>query len=425
MLLLSGPPGSGRTSVVLAEFREALRGNASDIRLLAPTATMAEHLRHMLAREGFLLRPNLILTLSQFLAPWAEDLPQIPQAALYLLVERAVRLLAPPEFARVLHTPGFCAALAQTIEEFSAVGCDAARLERSLPSTLFGEPFVAVYKEVERELARRGAGLRSSRLERAARRIAQQGLPGVSAVWMDGFFAFTDPELAVIRALGAHADLTVTLPAMDGPNDSREALLDMGFEERRLERKRAEPAVQAFSAATVDREAEEIARRILARVSAGSEFRDIGIIVRNPDVYLAALRAALERFGIPARFYFSEKLNQHPAVRFLAGVVTALLGGWDHAATLAALRFWGNSPALDRFDFAVRDQLPGSGLDSLRALTKDTQLLGLLDDLAALEPWRTLTLTPSPWVVQADSLPGSAAYHPSPPKAFEAALPSP
>ena len=155
MLLLSGPPGSGRTSHILAEFREALRRNASDIRLLAPTATMAEHLRHTLAREGFLLRPHLILTLSQFLAPWAEDLPQIPQAALYLLVERAVRLLAPPEFARVLHTPGFCAALAQTIEEFSAVGCDAARLERSLPSTLFGEPFVAVYKEVERELDRK------------------------------------------------------------------------------------------------------------------------------------------------------------------------------------------------------------------------------------------------------------------------------
>ena len=33
------------------------------------------------------------------------------------------------------------------------------------------------------------------------------------------------------------------------------------------------------------------------------------------------------------------------------------------------------------------------------------QLLGLLDDLAALEPWRMLTLTPSQWVGQADSLP--------------------
>src|SRR5437867_2124375 len=86
MLLLSGPPGSGRTSHILSEFREALRRNASDIRLLTPTATMAEHLRHELAREGFVLRPSLILTLSQFLAPWVEDLLQASAASLYLIV---------------------------------------------------------------------------------------------------------------------------------------------------------------------------------------------------------------------------------------------------------------------------------------------------------------------------------------------------
>src|SRR5438876_75913 len=109
MLLLTGPPGSGRTSHVLDEFRRALRRNAAGARLIVPTATMAEHLRHLLAREGFVLRPSLILTLSHFLAPWAEDLPQISPAALYLLVEKVALRLAPPEFALVLRTPGFCA----------------------------------------------------------------------------------------------------------------------------------------------------------------------------------------------------------------------------------------------------------------------------------------------------------------------------
>src|SRR5438105_3373621 len=111
MLLLSGPPGSGTTSQALAEFRHALRRGATDIRLLTPTATMAEHFRHTLAREGFLLRPSLIVTLSKFVAPWVEDLPQISPAAFQLLVERVARQLAPREFARVLRTPGFCAAL--------------------------------------------------------------------------------------------------------------------------------------------------------------------------------------------------------------------------------------------------------------------------------------------------------------------------
>src|SRR5882724_3235878 len=116
MLLLSEPAGSGTTSHVLAEFRQALRRGAADIRLLTPTATMAEHFRHTLAREGFLLRPKLILTLSKFIAPWVEDLPQISPAAFQLLVERVALKLAPPEFARVLRTPGFCVGLTQTVE---------------------------------------------------------------------------------------------------------------------------------------------------------------------------------------------------------------------------------------------------------------------------------------------------------------------
>src|SRR5437899_2576370 len=180
--------------------------------------------------------------------------------------------------------------------------------------------------------------------------------------------------------------------------NNQQQFLEMGFEERRLERKRAEPAVESFCAPTVDREAEEIARRILTLVAAGTEFREIGIIVRNQDVYLPALRASLERFGIPARFYFPGALNKHGVVRYLAGLVTALIGGWDHAETLAALRLSGDSPALDRFDFAVREQLPGSGLGGLRALTEDSGLQRQLDDLAAMEPWREQTLTPAQWV---------------------------
>ena len=398
MLLLSGPAGSAATSHILAEFRQALGRNASNVRLLVPTATMAEHLRHKLAREGFVFRPGLILTLSKFLAPWAEDLPEVSPAALYQLVERAVRRLAPVEFARVLTAPGFCAALAQAIEEFSAASCDAHRLQRSLPPTPFGAPFIAVYRDVERELARRGLGLRSTRLERAAQRIGRQGLPGVDTVWMDGFFTLSDAELAVIRAIGAHADLTVSLPNLDGPNPARDDMLAMGAEERAVQLQRSAVIVRTFMAATVDREAEEIARRILDEVSAGVPFRDIGVIVRNPDGYLPALKAALERFGIPARFYFSDPLSENGVVRYLDGIIKALLGGWDYGETLAALRFSGDTPELDRFDFAVREQLPGRGLDGLKALAKDQRLLQTLDHLRTLDAWRSLDLRPSQWV---------------------------
>src|SRR5689334_16226393 len=49
MRLLKGPAGSGKTAFVLERFREALRAGNEAVRLLVPTATMAEHIQHRLA----------------------------------------------------------------------------------------------------------------------------------------------------------------------------------------------------------------------------------------------------------------------------------------------------------------------------------------------------------------------------------------
>ena len=96
---------------------------------------------------------------------------------------------------------------------------------------------------------------------------------------------------------------------------------------------------------------------------------------------------------VPSRAH----LEQHPAVRFLAGIVDAMLQGWDHAKTLAALRLaprFAESRAMDRFDFAVREQIPKTGLGELRSLTDDEPLLHKLDSLAPLEEWQGTQLGP-------------------------------
>ena len=82
----------------------------------------------------------------------------------------------------------------------------------------------------------------------------------------------------------------------------------------------------------IEREVEEIARRILEQAAAGRPFREIGIIVRAPETYVPVLRSTLERFGIPGALLF----RRHPRTArrrcaFLAGAVDAMLGGWDHA----------------------------------------------------------------------------------------------
>ena len=429
MRLLSGPAGSGKTTYILDRFRQALGEGDSAIRLLVPTATMARHLQNGLAREGFVFRGSLIQTLAEFVRDNAGSAAEVSPAVLYLLVEEAARRVARPEFACVTRFHGFSNSLARTIEEFASAGCDSARLAACLPDVPLGDAFLAVYQEVDRELARRGLAMRARRLELAAAQIAAQGLNGISTVCMDGFHALPDPELRVVAALGRHADLTLTLGDEDLTPALRARLTAMGVavtaDAERMPARRARPALALVKAPGIDREVEEIARRILQQAAAGRPFREMGVVVRAPEIYVPTLRSTLERFGVPARFYFDSRLERHPVVRFLSGAIDAMLGGWDHARTLAVLRL---APRIadygmaDRFDFAVREQTPNAGLSGLRSLLLGDEgkpragaerLLHKLDSLAGLEEWRGFTLTPRDWAARFGTL--RHLFRPAPP----------
>jgi RecB family exonuclease len=412
MLLLTGAPAAGPNRHILGQVRDALARGATDFRLLVPTATLAEHLRHELAREGFLLGPQLIQTLARFLQPWTENLVEVSQAALELLVGAVLETDSPEAFRKVARWPGFRARLAALVSEFSSAGCGSRRLVEILREQPVDAPlapaFLAVCRQVESELERRGWVLRSGLLDEAARRIREAGLSGVRQVLLDGFFSFSPPELALIAALRQHADVISALPRWAGSEPARAALLEMGFAEQPAAPPGSRPAMVLVAAASLEPEAEEIARRILAHVSAGREFRHLGIVLRSPDPYVPVLRTVLERFGIPARFYFVRRLAEHAVVRYLSGIVNALLGGWDHQALLAALRMTASgfaaTPACDRFDFAVRERLPGKGLAGLRELSNDARLDALLERLAALEEWREERLPAAEWAARLQTL---------------------
>jgi hypothetical protein len=186
MRLIVGPAGSGKTSLVLNELRDALRGGRAAVRLLVPTATLAQHLQNQLAREGCALRGGAIQTLSSFVRPWALPVVQAPDSVVYLAVEEAVRRIDRAEFRQVAHLAGFCGALARTLAEFSSAGCDSQRLRQRLPDTPLAAPFLAIYKEVEAALERRGLALRARCLQLAAARIAAEGLAAFAPFgWMD------------------------------------------------------------------------------------------------------------------------------------------------------------------------------------------------------------------------------------------------
>jgi ATP-dependent helicase/DNAse subunit B len=325
MLLYTGPPGSGKTHAVLEQVREELKNGRGSFRLLTPTATMAEHLRNLLAREGFAFRASLVSTLARFIEPLVKDLTPVSSAALDLSIADSLVRLDPAEYRAVSALPGFRAALAESIEELSAAGCGAPQMP---PSAL-----QRVYTAVEKNIAARGMALSGDRLKHAAARIGEQSLPRIERIFFDGFFSFADPELEVIDALRRHADVTITLPLWQGAEESRARLTAMGFTERRFETVRSKPDVVLLAAQTQDQELEEIAARVLDEVGAGRLFREIGIIVQGHESYAPALRATLERFGIPARFYFAAPLADHSVVRRFVSALETGFGGGDTART--------------------------------------------------------------------------------------------
>src|ERR1019366_10371071 len=134
--------------------------------------------------------------------------------------------------------------------------------------------------------------------------------------------------------------------------------------------------------------------------AAAVPLREIAVAVRDTDTYVPLLRTAFDRFGIPARFYFPRSLRHHPAAIFLNGLIEGVLHHWDFEPTLRAFRAhprWGTHPAFDRFDFAIREQLPARGASEFLALAGTGWLHDLLDQCLRIDSWGGDLLPPAQW----------------------------
>ncbi len=400
MRLLTGPAGSGKTARVLREFR-------TGDRLLVPTATLADHLRNELARDGAVLRSREVSTLAHFAQELAPDIAIVPEPHFHLMVENAVHHLNRPEFEKVAELAGFHSRMGATISELDAAGCTPAQLARARRDLApFRDAIAAIWEDVERQTRAREVVTRGEQLRRIARQLDRLKLP--KRIWMDGFAQLSGPEIELICAVGARCELTLTLPEEGVPGELKGALIKRGFVEEQLAGSRA--AREELSVPeTAERETEEIARRIIELSNSGTAFREMGVVLRQPAKYESLLRATFERFRIPSHFYFSAPLASHPAGRLLCGTVDGLLAGWEHEQTLELLRqapVVGASSALDAMEIAVKLTLPGQGLQPLIELkTRNRVLARLLARLDRLIMWHKERRTPVEWAERLNTLP--------------------
>ncbi|MBZ5605879.1 MAG: hypothetical protein LAO79_26570, partial [Acidobacteriia bacterium] len=206
-LLITGPPASGKSRAAMERFLAV-----PDSILLVPSATMAEHLRHELARAGTPIRPTRITTLAQFIEARSSS-AAANAPLLHLLIREALSELQPVRFRAVADFAGFHQAIAALIDE--------------APASAVPEDLAAIFRSVERALETRGAALRSLRLIEAA----DHSSPLPQHVVFDGFFSFSPVEIVFLERLARRASLTVTLPAWPGAQAARRRLLDLNFGE--------------------------------------------------------------------------------------------------------------------------------------------------------------------------------------------------
>lgn len=412
-----GPLGSGKTTRMLDAVRGRLPAFRDDFRVIVPTATMAEHLRNGLAREGFALRSTTIATLTAHASELVPGARVIDATALEMALGDVLSANCPPAFLNTREMPGFLARLAATLEELINAGCDAYTWEGFLSLTGAVKPLLrelgGVWVEVQERLRSAGLVTRHEWLRAAAQALRAGSLPDLNTFYWDGFSRLGAAELDLIYAHGERGDVTVSLPAWSGAaRGGLIALRRAGLSIRRFNPVRPAPQKILIRPATEEDEVVEITRRVLDHHRAGRPWHEMGIIVRAREPYAALLETAFTRFGIPIRPYFAVPLEGRPVSRLFSSVLEALLSGWNWepvlAASLSPAGLAGASPEAPRFEYAVRELLPGAGLEKLRmiALKIDgaERVVEFLDRLAALSSWRAEMLKPAVWVERLSTL---------------------
>jgi ATP-dependent helicase/DNAse subunit B len=396
MRLIRGAPGAGKTALVFREFKEALRtaSGDTDLRIVVPTATLVRHFQHELARDGVVFSPRSIVSLRRFALDRAPEIRLVPDGLLRAIVRDALRHLHLAEFAEVATTEGMTSTVIDTIGLFENAACTPDRLARVRRLGPRAKAFEKVWRAVDEGVRERGYATRADLIRAAA--ANQQP----ARVWMDGFLDFSQLETTLIRALAEPCDLTLTANDSRSSDDIRRLCLQLGARESLLPGSSRRPATTLIEAAAPEREADDIARRIVDLHEQGTPFRQIGVALRDTDTYLPLLRATFDRFGIPARFYFSSPLRRHPAAIFLGGLIEGALTGWDFETTIDALREhprWGRGATFDRFDFAVRETMPGHGAASLLALCQTDWLREEISTCLQTDLWKNERQTPAVW----------------------------
>ncbi len=384
-MLLIGPPGSGKTTRALQLVAVAVdAGRSEEIKVLVPTASMKNHLIHVLAKRELMVPGDVVSTLSEFVRDATPGLREAGGAVADRLLRGAIERSARGEFVSRSGSTGLRNRLSALTSEFWAAGADNLQIESAVRNRR-QRAFQAVFQAYEESLEAAGFVHHNQRIARAAAAIRQKGLGPIRTVYVDGFDRFTKQQEELLEALEEQAE--ELLIAM--PDQLPRYPLDRSKAEYLPSPGGSGAAVEIFEASSPRAEILEIARLIL---ESGRPLHEHGIVIRSLEQYEPLVREVFGTLGIPFRVWAQGRLVNHGVARHFLAWLRAIDRRFPGEQVLEVLNSpltpAGSTAERDVFDFAARELLPNSGLDFLRTLAeRDEGPGGFLDGLRPQADW--------------------------------------
>jgi len=450
--LILGPAGAGKTSRLLEAAAARVRSGceAGDVLFLSPSAAASALAKRLLtgALGGATLgvRFETFAQLSRRVLSGGGRPPGRPaDRALQAMLAAGVisrEAAGLGVLRRIAPAPGLPAAVVDFTAELAASAVEPPELARAAARVEGLPPAAAEHlAETCRDLGVLSTGLLDALREagcstretvaRDAAALASEGghLPAAAAaglVLVDGFGRFSPAELRLLSALAREADETLISLTWDRDGErpfedaerTRRALADnlpgcteerlppepgsrapgLDHLERSLFLANAEPyrgedaAVQIIPAAGEEMECRLVVRRILElRESGECEFGEVGVFMRNPELYAGLLRDECRRTGVPLDAPGGAPASAAPSVELLerwteaafappaeVDLVACMRGSagaeelW--AAQSAAAASWPAGPRLDEADVLAEAAGDGAG-DAVRACAAEIRAL--------------------------------------------------
>jgi ATP-dependent helicase/DNAse subunit B len=345
--LIAGPANAGKVELLLDRYRAALEAGQEPV-LVVPNREDVDRVEgELLARAGALFGGSIVLFDRLFDTIAGRDVEGRPlgRAERSLLVRRVLGSAELGAFCESAARGGFPESLLQALDEL-----EAGLLE---PGDVSGElgSLWAAYRAELQALGRSNRGMRRrAAVERLRSDLdAWNGAP----VFAYGFEDLTGAEWALLEALAARADVTVSLPYEPGraaflslqrtaedlarlaggateelpPRYGAIAPAPLAHLERTLfeDEPGAGPplgdAIRFFEGAGARGTLELVGEELLALVRAGTPPERIGMIVPGIDRVWGVLDTVLGQFGVPYSVDGEVRITQTPLGQALAALL--------------------------------------------------------------------------------------------------------